>query len=107
MPIVVVEGGDGGRRIVIDGYKRVRALKRLAQDTVRATSWEVPEAEALLLDRLMRTSESEGAFEQGWLPRELRLRFSLSHEVLARRFDKSQSWVSPRRSRQRRTFAPR
>ena len=47
---------DGGRFVVIDGYKRVRALRRLSQDAVRATAWEVTEVEALLLERLMRTA---------------------------------------------------
>ena len=92
LPVVVVEGGDEGRWVLIDGYKRVRALRRLARDTVRATAWVVSEAEALLLDRLMRTAESEGALEQGWLLRELHQRFGFSCEELARRFDKSKSW---------------
>ena len=33
VPIVVVRG-QGETRVVIDGYKRVRALRRLARDTV-------------------------------------------------------------------------
>lgn len=93
MPIVVVAAS--GRFVVIDGYKRVRALRRLAHDQVRATAWEVEEAEALLLERLMRAA-GEDALEQGWLLVELRDRFSLSCEELARRFDKSKSWVSRR-----------
>jgi ParB family transcriptional regulator, chromosome partitioning protein len=94
-PIVVV-AAEGGARVVVDGYKRVRALKTLKADTVRAIAWELPEAEALLLERLMRSAEGDGPFEQAWLLRELHERFSLSHEELARRFDKSQSWVSRR-----------
>jgi ParB family chromosome partitioning protein len=47
MPIIVVSEAE--RFIVIDGYKRVRALKRLARDTVRTTGWQLPEVEALLL----------------------------------------------------------
>jgi hypothetical protein len=43
-------GREAPTFILIDGYKRVRALKRLARDTVRATSWQMAEAEALLLD---------------------------------------------------------
>jgi ParB family transcriptional regulator, chromosome partitioning protein len=96
-PIVVVDG-EGPRRVVVDGYKRVRALRQLKADTVRATSWALEEAEALLLERLMRCSGSDDVFEQGWLLRELAGRFGLSHDVLARRFDKSPSWVSRRLS---------
>ena len=97
LPIVVVGGGEGGRQIVVDGYKRLRALRRLAHDKVRATTWEVGEAEALLLDRLMRAAR-EDALEQGWLLTELHERFDLSCEELAKRFDKSKSWVSRRLS---------
>ena len=82
--------------MLVDGYKRVRALLRLRRDTVRAVSWELSEMEALLLERLMRTTEGDSAIEQGWLLRELRERFHLGLEELARRFDKSPSWVSRR-----------
>ena len=93
LPIVVV--GEAQRFVVIDGYKRVRALKRLARDTVRATGWQMPEVEALLLERSMRCA-SEDAFDQGWLLAELRARFGLSLEELARRFERNKSWVSRR-----------
>jgi ParB/RepB/Spo0J family partition protein len=96
LPIVVVAGGAEGRHIVVDGYKRIRALRRLSADTVRAMVWEMDEAEALLLERLMRTADSEGALEQGWLLRELQERFGMSLWELARRFDKTASWVSRR-----------
>jgi len=96
LPIVVVGGGEQQRWIVIDGYKRVRALRRLKHDTVRATAWEVQEVEALLLDRMMRSGDGEGALEQGWLLLELEHRFGLTPEELSRRFDKSPSWVSRR-----------
>jgi hypothetical protein len=33
----------------VDGYKRVRVLRRLGRDTVRALVWDLGEAEALLL----------------------------------------------------------
>lgn len=95
-PVVVVAGGDGGRHILVDGYKRVRALMRLRRDTVRAVRWDLSEVEALLLERLMRTSEGDSPLEQGWLLRELRDRFQLGLAELARRFDRSPSWVSRR-----------
>ncbi len=96
LPIVVLAADDAGRHVVVDGYKRVRALGRLRRDTVRATVWELEEAEALLLERLMRTAEREGPLEQGWLLCELRARFGLGLDELARRFDRSASWVSRR-----------
>ena len=94
-PIVVVKEPAGGF-VLVDGYKRVRALARLSRDVATATAWELSEVEALLLARLMRTAEGDSALEQGWLLRELRDRFALSCGELARRFDKSESWVSRR-----------
>jgi len=93
LPIVVV--ADADRYVVIDGYKRVRALKRLAHDTVCGTCWALGEVEALLLERRLRCS-SEDAFEQAWLLAELRERFGLGLAELAARFEHSKSWVSRR-----------
>lgn len=95
LPIVVVSSADANRFIVIDGYKRVRALGRLARDTVRGTCWAMEEVEALLLERRLRGTR-EDAFDQAWLLAELRERFGLSLEELARRFEHSKSWVSRR-----------
>jgi ParB/RepB/Spo0J family partition protein len=94
VPIVVVAGDD--RLVVIDGYKRVRALRQLGRDTVRALGWQLSESDALVLDRSMGTGPSVSAIEQGWLLRELHERFELSLEELARRFDRSRSWISRR-----------
>jgi len=96
VPIVVVAlFEDPGRYQVIDGHKRVRLLRRLGADTVQATVWDLSEAEALLLDRSLRTADAETAIEQGWLLQELR-DLPLSHEDLAKRFDRSVGWVSQR-----------
>jgi len=81
--------------ILIDGYKRVRAMKRLARDTVRATCWQMAEAEALLLERSLRRGH-EDALDQAWLLAELQERYQWSLEELARRFERSKSWVSGR-----------
>ena len=96
MPVVVVSAGEPDRYVLVDGYKRVRALNKLGADTVMATIWQLTEAEALLMERLMRSSEPEGALEQGWLLRELRDRFGISCGQLAQRFDRTVSWVSRR-----------
>ena len=93
LPVVVIE--EAPSFILIDGYKRVRALKRLARDTVRATCWQVAEAEALLLERGLRRG-SEDALDQAWLLAELQERCQWSLEELARRFEHSKSWVSGR-----------
>jgi ParB family chromosome partitioning protein len=96
VPIVVVHDPGDDRFVVIDGYKRVRALRRLARDMVGASCWPDQEAEALIVTRLMQTADPETALEQGWLLAELHERFGLSLEELARRFGHSVSWVSRR-----------
>jgi ParB family transcriptional regulator, chromosome partitioning protein len=92
-PIVVVAAGPSDRYLVIDGHKRVAALEQLGRDTVEATVWAMSEAEALLLSRSLRFSPQESALEQGWL---LEQRFGYGLDELARRFDRSTSWVSRR-----------
>src|SRR5512138_493190 len=58
LPVVVVRAEAAERFVLLDGYKRVRALRRLASDTVRATLWDLPPADGLLLERLMRSAEA-------------------------------------------------
>lgn len=93
-PIVVIE--QQGRYLVIDGHKRIAALEQLGRDTVEAAVWEMSEAEALVLERSMRTSQPETALEQGWLLAEMESRLGCSIEELARRFDRSKTWVANR-----------
>jgi ParB family chromosome partitioning protein len=96
-PIVVVAAaGQPDRYLVIDGHKRIAALQQLGRDTVEAVIWPMNEAEALLLERSLRFSEHETALEQGWLLAEMERRFGYGLDELARRFDRSVSWVSRR-----------
>ena len=96
-PIVVVAAeGQSDRYVVIDGYKRIAALEQLGRDSVAAVVWPMSEAAAVLLERSLGLSESDSALEQGWLLAELEQRFGYGLEELARRFDRSVSWVSRR-----------
>jgi ParB family chromosome partitioning protein len=94
--VVVVSKDDSEPYLVIDGYKRIAALQQLGRDTVEATVWPMSEAEALLLSRSLRLSPQESALEQGWLLSEMEQRFGYALDELARRFDRSVSWVSRR-----------
>src|SRR5947207_14498650 len=97
MPVVVVAAeSQADRYVVIDGYKRIAALEQLGRDTVEAVVWPMSEAAAVLLDRSLRLSEHETALEVGWLLAELEQRFDYGLDELARRFDRSVSWVSRR-----------
>jgi ParB/RepB/Spo0J family partition protein len=97
VPIVVVAvDNQPDRYLVIDGYKRIAALKQLGRDTVSATVWPMTEADALVLEQSMRASQCSSAVEQGWLLAELEHRFGYGLDELARQFDRSASWVSRR-----------
>lgn len=96
-PVVVVTvEGQSDRYLVIDGYQRIAALQQLGRDTVEAVLWPMSEAEALLLDGSLRWTEQQSALEQGWFLAELEQHFGYGLEELARRFDRSVSWVSRR-----------
>ena len=95
-PIVVVAAEQPDRYLVIDGYGRIAALEQLGRDTVEVVVWSLSEVEALLLDRSMRSGDRKTALEEGWLLLELEQRFGYGLEELARRFDRSTSWVSRR-----------
>src|SRR5258708_34691757 len=85
-PIILVR--DEQRLVLVDGYKRVRALARLGHDTASAVGWTLGEADALLLERMLRGADPDSAMEQGWFLRELSTRFGLGLDALARRFDR-------------------
>jgi len=94
-PIIVIACQQ--RYLVIDGHQRIAALEQLRRDTVEALVWEMSEREALLLVRSLRiNSEPETALEQGWLLQEMESRLGCSMEELARRFDRSATWVARR-----------
>jgi ParB/RepB/Spo0J family partition protein len=103
-PIVVVT--TAATHVVVDGHKRVRCLRRLHRDTVTAVVWEMPEPEALIFRQVLHTDATDSALEQGWLLRTLYEDHGLSLEHLARRFDRSVSWVSRRLSLVRTLPAP-
>lgn len=94
-PIIVIPCEQ--RYLVIDGHQRIAALKQLRRDTVNALIWEISEAEALLLVRSLRMNgEPETALEQGWLLAEMEEKLGYTIEELARRFDRSATWVARR-----------
>jgi hypothetical protein len=92
VPIVVI--GDADRLVLIDGYLRVEALRRLHRDTAIATTWPVTEVEALVHHRHLAGAK-RAALEDAWLLGRLR-EHGLTMEQLARQLCRSTSWVSRR-----------
>ena len=95
-PVVVVAGSEVGRYVVIDGHKRVRALKRLRADVVKAVIWEMPAVEALVAAYQMTSGSGWNVVEEGWLAWELVRGARLSTLEAGQRLDRSKAWVSGR-----------
>ena len=95
-PVIVVRGGAAGRYVVIDGHKRVRALKRLKTDVARAAVWEMSEAEALAASYQLTSQGGRNAFEEGWLVAELHRMCKWSLGEVGVRLVRSKSWVCKR-----------
>ena len=93
-PIVVVRRAEA--YVVVDGHKRVRCLKRLHRDAVAGVVWEMTEADALIFRQTVHSEGGASALEQGWLLRVLHEGHALRFAELARRLDRSVSWVSRR-----------
>jgi ParB/RepB/Spo0J family partition protein len=93
-PVLVVPRGD--RLVLIDGYCRVAALRRLGRDTVMALTLSMPERDALLFAHRTGSGRRRFALEDGWLFQELVERFSLKQTELAELLGRSESFVSRR-----------
>jgi ParB-like chromosome segregation protein Spo0J len=94
VPVVVVRAGDGF--VLIDGYLRVEALRRLGRDAVAATAWPLGEVEALLEHHHLSSAQGGSVLEEGWLAAYLHCEQGLTLEELTRCFCRSKSWVSRR-----------
>jgi ParB family chromosome partitioning protein len=93
-PVLVVE--SAGRPVLIDGFARVHALRKLGRDTVRAVTLSMGEAEALVLRHRLAAAGTATALEEGWLLRELADTHGKSQQELATELHRSPSWVSRR-----------
>src|ERR1700728_1489682 len=95
--VVAASDGTGGERLVlIDGYRRVAALRRLGRDTASVEQWTCDLTDALL-GLLARTQNRPFAsIEEALLIRELLQGLGLSQHDLARRCGRDVSWVSRR-----------
>lgn len=95
-PVVVVPSGDVGRYVLVDGFRRVRALERLGRDTVSALVWEEGEMEALVTAHHLHCSRGKSPLEEAYLVRVLCDEHGLSQSEIARHLGHTQSWVSRR-----------
>lgn len=93
--ISVIAEGDG-RWVVVDGHKRVRALRRLRRDVAKAVVLEMPPAEALAAVYRSGSGPSYNAVEEGWLVYELHRVGKWDLGKAAVSLGRSKCWVSGR-----------
>ena len=87
----------GGERLVlIDGYRRIAALRRLGRDTARVECWACDLAAAVLGVIARTQSRCFATIEEALLVRELVQGLGLSQHEVARRCGRDVSWVSRR-----------
>ncbi len=99
VPCIVVSPPDGtevAAWVLVDGYRRVAALRRLGRDTVLVETWRC-ELTAAVLEVLARRQDRPFAgIEEALLLRELMQERGLSQNELARGCGRDVSWVSRR-----------
>jgi len=93
-PVPALEGGE--RLVLIDGYRRIAALRRLGRDTARVECWACDLVEAVLAVLARTQSRSFAAIEEALLVRELVQGLGLSQHEVARGCGRDVSWVSRR-----------
>jgi ParB family chromosome partitioning protein len=84
------------RWVLIDGYRRVAALKRLGRDTAQVQVWRCELAEGLLQGLACAQARRLDPIEEALLLRELLEGFGLTQHELARRSGRDVSWVNRR-----------
>jgi ParB/RepB/Spo0J family partition protein len=98
-PVLVVESCETTREqryVLIDGYVRVAALRRLGRDTVEATVLVTGEVDALLFAHRLDGQRTRSVLEEAWLLRELVEGHARTQAMLARELGRTKSWVSRR-----------
>lgn len=93
---VLVFTEEPGRFVLVDGYRRVRALTALRVDVVAALDLECDEVEALLRAWQQGVSRRPEALEEAWMLRDLMDTHGRTQHALGARMGRSTSWISRR-----------
>jgi len=96
MPCIAVPDADGERLVLVDGYRRIAALRRLGRDTACIERWACDLAQAIITVLCRTQGRCFAAIEEALLLRELVHGLGLSQHELARRCGRDVSWVSRR-----------
>ena len=102
VPLIVASSPDSSaaegteRVVLIDGYRRVAALRRLGRDRAFVERWPCDLAEALLGVLARGQNRSFAAIEEALLLRELTEGLGVSQREIGRRCGRDDSWVNRR-----------
>ena len=97
VPVVAV-AEQTNRWVLVDGYLRIEALRRVSRDTVWVECWDCPLSQALLMVLVRVQARTWEALEEGAVIRELIQRFELTPREVARQTGRDVSWVNRRLS---------
>jgi ParB-like chromosome segregation protein Spo0J len=95
VPCIAVTG-EGEAFILVDGYRRIAALRHLGRNTAEVECWQADLAQALLGVLARTRSRSFAPIEEAFLLRELISGGQLSQHEVARRCGRDVSCVSRR-----------
>jgi ParB-like chromosome segregation protein Spo0J len=95
MPVLVADDRSFGH-VLIDGYLRVKALKRMGEDLVTARLWPQAESDALVYMMVNMQGRTWDVYEQAAIIKELHLAHQISLGRIAQLLGKDKSWVSRR-----------
>lgn len=98
VPCIVVPDGDNQDQswVLVDGYRRVAALKRLGRDTAEIRVWLCTVSDGLLQMLAHAHARSFDPIEEALLLRELMDGQGLTQMEIARRSGRDVSWVNRR-----------
>lgn len=96
MPCIGVAAAEGEPLVLIDGYRRIAALRRLGRDTAYVERWGCDLAQGLITVLCRTQGRAFAAIEEALLVRELIDGLGLTQNELARRCGRDASWVCRR-----------
>lgn len=97
VPVIAVADSTN-QWVLVDGYLRIEALRRLARDTAWVELWDCPLPQALLVILVRGQARRWEALEEAAVIQELTTRFGLSQREVARQTGRDVSWVNRRLS---------
>ena len=96
IPCIAVPDPGSERLVLVDGYRRIAALRRLGRDTAQVERWTCDLAQGLINVLCRTQGRAFAAIEEALQMRELIQGLGVSQHELARRCGRDVSWVNRR-----------